>query len=158
MIDPPHASPSLSTFHSVISGIMILVLAFSHYSAGLTYHDAVVENGIYEKGISRLPAEMQVERARRMKRALDLSQKHEEIPAKAYEDPWREYKQVNEVLAATQAEADERAILAGKPIFPFNLGREQWHGYNLKDAWWMGGKGNGSPALAAPAPKIAGKK
>lgn len=130
------------------------------FFAGLTYHDVVVESGIYEKGISRLPAEMQVERARRIKRAFDLSQKHEEIPQRAFEDPWREYRQVHEVMSATQAEADEKAILAGRPIFPFNLGRDNWHSYNTKNAWWFGGKGSGAPALptAASVPKIAAKK
>lgn len=53
---------------------------FEHF-AGMTWHDAFAETPVYEKAISRLPAEMQVERARRIKRAFDLSQKHAEMPA-----------------------------------------------------------------------------
>ena len=147
--------------------------------AGLTYHDAVAESGVYEKAIGRLPpaqqvrerraaarlfslaraprprcscpprrpapslpraAPAQVERARRIKRAFDLSAKHAEIPASAREDPWREYKQVADVLGATQREADEKAVLAGRPFIPFNLGRDQWFAYDRSTAWWWGGK------------------
>ena len=141
----------------------------------------VAETGVYEKAISRLPPMMQVERARRMKRAFDLSQKHEEIPEAArvrgahrlpacrcccllpprpplhrlaaplprrppsapaplQENPWREYKQVQEVLSATQREQDERMVLSDRPFIPFNLGRENWFGYDTKTAWWWGGK------------------
>lgn len=144
--------------------------------AGLTYHDAVAESGVYEKAIGRLPPAQQVraraaarhpalcrrqraappaapapsrapasrpaqvERARRIKRAFDLSSKHAEIPASAREDPWREYKQVADILGATQREADEKAVLAGRPFIPFNLGRDQWFAYDRSTAWWWGGK------------------
>ena len=85
-------------------------------------------------------APAQVERARRIKRAFDLSAKHAEIPASAREDPWREYKQVADVLGATQREADEKAVLAGRPFIPFHLGRDQWFAYDRSTAWWWGGK------------------
>jgi hypothetical protein len=48
---------------------------------GLTYHDAIAESGVYDKAVSRLPEELLVARARRMKRAMDLSAKHTEVPA-----------------------------------------------------------------------------
>ena len=50
---------------------------------GLTYHDAIAETGVYEKALSRLPPQMQVERMRRMKRAMDMSSKHVEMPKDA---------------------------------------------------------------------------
>jgi hypothetical protein len=58
----------------------------------------------------------------------------------AQENPWREYKQVQEVLSATQREQDERMVLSDRPFIPFNLGRENWFGYDTKTAWWWGGK------------------
>ena len=58
---------------------------------------------------SRAPASRpaQVERARRIKRAFDLSSKHAEIPASAREDPWREYKQVADILGACGASSPQ---------------------------------------------------
>lgn len=77
-----------------------------------------------------------MERARRIKRAFDLSAKHVDIPVAARENPWREFKQVDTLLAATQKEADERAVLSGRPFIPFNLGRDLWWGYDRSKAWW----------------------
>lgn len=104
------------------------------HSAGLTYHDAIAETGVYSKAFSRLPADLQVAHQvsahcptattgvaellrlttrsrtprlptqKRMKRALDLSQKHVDIPTELREDPWREYKAVREVFSETQKE------------------------------------------------------
>ena len=48
--------------------------------SGLTYHDAIAETGVYEKAVSRLPANIQAERVLRMKRAMDMSAKHTEVP------------------------------------------------------------------------------
>jgi hypothetical protein len=42
------------------------------------------------------------------------------------ENPWREYKAVQEVFSETQKEADERAFLAGRWWMPYHLGREKW--------------------------------
>lgn len=167
--------------------------------AGLTYHDAIAETGIYSKAVGRLPPDMQEARQvrncatlhhvdaslagteiphtptrvadhritlqtsvlytafvasiastvtlqRRIKRATDLSQKHVEIPAALQEDPFREYKQVNEVFAATQMEHDERRALNNQWWMPYHLGRETWHQYDTKKAWFWNPK------------KIAGKK
>lgn len=50
---------------------------------GLTYHDAIAETGVYDKSLSRLPPNMQMERQRRIKRAMDMSSKHVELPANA---------------------------------------------------------------------------
>ena len=47
---------------------------------GLTYHDAIAETGVHDLAVSRLPEQMQAERARRLKRAQDLSAKHVEVP------------------------------------------------------------------------------
>lgn len=52
------------------------------------------------------------------------------------EDPLREAKFVHEILAATQAEEDEKRVLAGQPIVPYSLGREKWFSYDTKKAWW----------------------
>lgn len=48
----------------------------------------------------------------------------------------REAKFVHEILAATQAEEDEKRVLAGQPIVPYSLGREKWFSYDTKKAWW----------------------
>ena len=37
------------------------------------------------------------------------------------ENPFREFKQVEEVLSATQREHDERMVLSDRPFIPFNL-------------------------------------
>jgi hypothetical protein len=42
---------------------------------GLQYHDIVAENDVYKKAISRLTPEEQEARARRIRRAIDLSAK-----------------------------------------------------------------------------------
>ena len=47
---------------------------------GLTYHDAIAETGVYELSVSRLPEQVQTERARRLKRAQDLSAKPVAVP------------------------------------------------------------------------------
>lgn len=104
---------------------------------GMTVHDAMAETGVVEKAISRLPAEMQVARQMRIKRAFDLSQKHVEIPEAAREDPFREFKTVHAVLRATQMEHDERRHLTGRWWMPFHLGRETWIPYNPKEGWWF---------------------
>lgn len=76
-----------------------------------------------------------------MKRALDLSQKHVDIPAEMREDPWREYSQVKEVFAETQKELDERRHMNNQFWLPFHIGRETWHPYDTKKAWfWSGPK------------------
>ena len=71
----------------------------------------------------------------RMARTFDAFPHFLFLPA-LQENPWREYKQVNEVLSATQLEHDERMVLTGRPVIPFNLGREQWFGYDRKSAWF----------------------
>lgn len=47
---------------------------------GLTYHDAIAETGVYDKAVSRLPPRLLEARAQRMKRAMDMSAKHTEVP------------------------------------------------------------------------------
>ena len=42
-----------------------------------------------------------------MKRAIDLSSKHAEIPAHQQESAWKDYKFVQEVFSQTQKESDE---------------------------------------------------
>ena len=96
----------------------------------------MTDTGVHDVAISRLPAVMQAERARRIKRALDLSQKHVELPPAAYENPWREYKVVNEVFATTQMESDEKKQLADRWWMPYHIGREPWYAYDTKSAWF----------------------
>ena len=72
--------------------------------------------------------------------AAPLPRRPPSAPVPAQENPWREYKQVQEVLSATQREQDERMVLSDRPFIPFNLGRENWFGYDTKTAWWWGGK------------------
>ena len=81
---------------------------------------------------------------------MDLSAKHVDIPKELQEDPWREFKQVREVFAATQQEADEKKALAGRWWLPYHLGRETWHPYDTKNAWFWRG--------AAPKKIAAGGK
>ena len=61
--------------------------------------------------VTRLPEELQVARQRRMKRAIDLGLKHEELPKEARESPFKEYGQFKEVLEETQMLEDERLHL-----------------------------------------------
>lgn len=76
---------------------------------------------------------------RRIKRAIDLSSKHIDMPKELQEDPWREYAYVQRVMIATQKEKDEKATLNGKWWMPFHLGREPWYAYNTKNAYfWKG--------------------
>lgn len=76
---------------------------------------------------------------RRIRRAIDLSSKHVEIPKAMQEDPWREYKQVAEVFSETQKEVDERKAMSNKWWMPYHLGRETWHAYDTKSAWFFPG-------------------
>ena len=48
---------------------------------------------------------------------------------------------------ATQKESDERKAIAGKWWMPYHIGREQWHGYDTKSAWFWQGQGK---AVAPP--------
>jgi hypothetical protein len=61
------------------------------------------------------------------------------MPKELQEDPWREYKKVNEVFAITQMEHDERKELNGQWWTPYHIGREPWHPYDTKKAWFWGG-------------------
>ncbi len=79
--------------------------------AGLQYHDIVVDNDVHNLAVSRLPEEAQVARQRRLKRAIDLSLKHEEVPKDAQTSPWAEYNKVQAVLEETQMLEDEKAYL-----------------------------------------------
>ncbi len=79
-----------------------------------------------------------------------MSSKHTELPKTLQEDPWREYKAVNEVFAATQQEHDERRAMNGQWWMPYHIGREAWHQYDTKQAWFWGG--------AAAAKRVAAAK
>jgi Ubiquinol-cytochrome C reductase complex 14kD subunit len=107
-------------------------------SSGLTYHDAIAETGVYEKAMNRLPAEYRLARDRRFKRAFDLNQKHENLAVP--ENPWREYHQVQKVFADTQRDVDEYKHMTGQWWMPYHLGRETWHGYDTKSAWFWNSK------------------
>ena len=82
--------------------------------AGLQYHDILLETEIMQKTVERLSPEEQLERQRRIRRALDLSLKHEEIPHDKWENPWRTYGATKQVLEETQMLEDEKKHLAGK--------------------------------------------
>jgi len=68
---------------------------------------------------------------RRLKRASDLSMKHVEIPKHMQEDPFREFKIVQDVLSETQAEVDERKSVSKQWWMPYHIGRETWHSYDV---------------------------
>jgi hypothetical protein len=58
------------------------------------------------------------------------------------EDPWREYREVAAVFAETQKEVDERKHLSDRWWMPYHIGRETWHPYDTKAAWfWKGASG-----------------
>lgn len=69
-----------------------------------------------------------------------MSQKHAELPPALQEDPWREFKEVRSVLADTQMQHDERRTLNNQWWMPFHIGRDQWHNYDTKKAWFWGSK------------------
>ena len=62
--------------------------------------------------------------------------KHVEIPKHMQEDPFREFKVVQDVLSETQAERDERKSVAKQWWMPYHIGRETWHQYDTSKAWW----------------------
>ena len=75
---------------------------------------------------------------------MDLNAKHIDMPVNLREDPWREYKQVNEIFAITQMENDERKAVNNLFWMPYHLGREAWHPYDTKKAWfWNTNKKSG---------------
>ena len=78
-----------------------------------------------------------------MKRAIDLSSKHVEIPREQWEDPWREFEFVEKLLREAQEEEDERRSASGQWWMPNQLGREQYYSYDTSNKWWFGNK----PAL-----------
>lgn len=82
--------------------------------AGLQYHDIVVENAVLQTTVSRLPEDKLVARQRRLKRALDLSFKHEEIPKDKQTNPWSDYEEFRNLLQETQLLTDEKAHLQGR--------------------------------------------
>jgi hypothetical protein len=82
--------------------------------AGLQYHDIVVENAVVQTTVSRLPEDKLVARQRRIKRALDLSFKHEEIPKDKQTSPWSDYEEFRNLLQETQMLTDEKAHLQGR--------------------------------------------
>jgi hypothetical protein len=71
-------------------------------------------------------------------RAFDLSQKHVDVPKELQTDPWREYKMVKGLLAVTQKEHDEKRAINGLWWAPYHIGREPWHSYDTKKAWFWG--------------------
>lgn len=81
---------------------------------GLQYQDILVENDLLQKAVSRLPPEAQLERNRRIQRALDLSAKHEEIPEGKQCNPWQDYAEFKALLEETQQLADEKSHLSNK--------------------------------------------
>ena len=77
-------------------------------ATGLQYPDAFAENPVYNKAVSRLPADAIQRRQRRFKRALDLNQKHVELPEHMQVDPFIEYPMYADILGETQRLEDER--------------------------------------------------
>jgi len=90
---------------------------------------------------------MQEARQRRQRRAVDLGFKKKYLPEVSWEDPWREYHEVEHVLARTQAEQDERAHLSDELWFA-ELGPERWFEYDTKGAYWWEGAVDGKPELS----------
>jgi hypothetical protein len=72
-----------------------------------------------------------------MKRALDMSSKHVELPKDQWEDPWREFDMMEKLLQESQAEDDERRAVSGQWWMPNQFNRENYYSYNTGDKWWF---------------------
>ena len=82
-----------------------------HCLTGLCYHDVLKDSPSINLAVSRLPADLQEARERRIRRAFDLSLKKMYVPEEAQQDPWREYDIADKVFRETQKEYDERKHL-----------------------------------------------
>ena len=114
---------------------------------GLCYHDILVETETLERAVSRLPEELKEARMRRITRAVDLSVKKMYLPEEKWEDPWREFEEVEAILQETQREMDERAALSDQYWFTL-IGDKPWYGYDTSEAWFWGSaiEGDTKPA------------
>ncbi|KAF6167281.1 hypothetical protein GIB67_043142 [Kingdonia uniflora] len=86
---------------------------------GLRYddlYDQYMDLDINE-ALNRLPREVVDARNQRLKRAMDLSMKHDELPAdlQAMQTPFRTY--LAEMLALVQRENAERKALGALPLY-----------------------------------------
>eukprot|EP01138_Halocafeteria_seosinensis_P009697 gb/GECG01009908.1/.p1 GENE.gb/GECG01009908.1/~~gb/GECG01009908.1/.p1 ORF type:complete len:136 (+),score=14.81 gb/GECG01009908.1/:1-408(+) len=102
---------------------------------GLCYHDVLKESPSIELGVSRLPADMQEARERRIRRAFDLSLKKMYIPDAQQQDPWREFEFVDKVFRETQKEYDERKHLNDEH-WSSVYGKDNWYPYDTEGAWF----------------------
>ena len=114
-------------------------------SAGLCYHDVMVDSPAYKTAIARLPEEMQEARLRRIRRAVDLNVKKIVLPESQWVDPWREFDTVQNLLEYTQRELDEKAELDGEAWFA-NGGDITWFEYDVDETWFWRGIPDRKPA------------
>ncbi|KAF8093700.1 hypothetical protein N665_0380s0020 [Sinapis alba] len=86
------------------------------YFDGLRYDDPIYDLDIKE-ALNRLPREVVDARNQRLKRAMDLSMKHEYLPddLQAVQTPFRRYLQ--EMLALVKRERAEREALGALPLY-----------------------------------------
>ena len=80
-----------------------------------------------------------------MKRAIDMSAKHVELPEEQWEDPWREFDMIEKLLQECQAEEDERRVVSGQMWLPHQLGRDNYFPYDVKGKWWFSDKAGKAP-------------
>ena len=79
-------------------------------ASGLKLEDLYVETEDVEKALSRIPADVLLERERRIKRAFDLSAKKKYIPEEMQDpNPLGEYLQENITIA--KKEREERKLI-----------------------------------------------
>lgn len=72
-------------------GIFLLSQHFMFFVSGLMYDDTVYENSDVQEALKRLPENVYNGRVFRIKRALDLTMKHQILP----KDQWTKYEQVH---------------------------------------------------------------
>jgi hypothetical protein len=81
-------------------------------AAGLVYQDLIFATPTVYSALERLPFEVRQRRDRRIDRAVDISQKHSELPHSLTPDPYGpEAFYLGEAIAEVEAEDAERTVL-----------------------------------------------
>ncbi|XP_057308511.1 cytochrome b-c1 complex subunit 7-like [Hydractinia symbiolongicarpus] len=101
---------SLSTWQKFYSAFRVwYVNAAGYRQMGLRADDLhMEENQDVSKAISRLPEEVQYQRIFRIKRALDLSMKHQILPKEDWTDPKEDVFYLSPLIEQAKAERIER--------------------------------------------------
>eukprot|EP01040_Poterioochromonas_malhamensis_P004589 gene4590-4920_t len=77
---------------------------------GLKYEDLLIETPAVERALSRIPAEVRIERERRIKRAIDASAKKKTLPEELQNyDPFESY--LREHVEIAKLEETEKVLL-----------------------------------------------